>query len=63
MSRMSEGAARELLEHRRRGLPSVSVALAAQLLGASRTTVAGVEDGRRARLGAAASASRGQHGR
>jgi hypothetical protein len=33
------GAARELLEHRRRELSSVSVALAAQLLGVSRTTV------------------------
>ena len=39
MSRMSEGAASELLEHRRRELPSVSVAVAAQLLGVSRTTV------------------------
>jgi hypothetical protein len=33
------GAARELLQHRRRELPSVSVALAAQLLGVSCTTV------------------------
>jgi hypothetical protein len=32
-------AARELVEHRRRELPSVSVAVAAQLLGVSRTTV------------------------
>jgi hypothetical protein len=38
MSRMSEGR-QGLLEHRRQELPSVSVALPAQLLGISRTTV------------------------
>jgi hypothetical protein len=39
MSRMSERPPGNLLEHRRRALPSVSVAVAAQLLGVSPTTV------------------------
>src|SRR5512133_407093 len=39
VSRMSERPPGNLLEHRRRELPSVSVAVAAQLLGVSPTTV------------------------
>jgi hypothetical protein len=70
LHRMAEGtlmpgcprAAWELLEHRRRELLSVSVAVAAQLLGVSRTTVVRPPR-RRGRLDAAASASRGHHGR
>lgn len=43
-------AAEVLLDHRRRELPSVSVAVAARLLSVSRTTVESWAAGRRPRL-------------
>ncbi len=51
-------AAQVLLEHRRRELPSVSVAVAARLLGVSRTTV---ESWRQAGILASAEAKRRRH--
>ena len=51
-------AAQILLEHRRRELPSVSVAVAARLLGVSRTTV---ESWRQAGILASAEAKRQRH--